>query len=158
MLKLTEKERYKKIQEVFTPIEIVKRLIPNSISIDESTIDIACGTGNILIEVLRKKLARCTNFDDCISAVKSIYGIDFMADNVESCRNKIYDEICIHYPNEMEEKDNNYLIRKIVKNRIQWCDSLVFDYDNWPEIDEKYENVDFTEDKGNNEDFPMWNS
>lgn len=68
--------------------------------IDSRFLEPACGDGNFLVEILRRKLQVVTsrykkNQLDyeryAIIAVSSIYGIDLLLDNVEECRNRLCD-------------------------------------------------------------------
>ena len=66
----------------------------------------ACGDGNFLVEILRRKLAAAKRlatprgrknpfpFDyelKAVEAITSIYGVDLMMDNVIACRNRLFD-------------------------------------------------------------------
>lgn len=97
--------RVKAFGEVFTPSSLVKQMpdlldgknyAPTVIYFDP-----ACGNGNFLAEVLKRKIARLwLEYDgseppewrmfDCAA---SVYGVDIQADNVEECRKRLFD-IC----------------------------------------------------------------
>lgn len=60
----------------------------------------ACGDGNFLAEILRRKLAvakkrygRSISDYECAAfvAISSIYGVDILADNCEACRRRLFD-------------------------------------------------------------------
>jgi hypothetical protein len=79
--------------EVFTPPELVNKMLdklPPGVWArgDESWtfLDPACGNGNFLVEVLRRHLDGGVSPDD---ALRSIYGIDIMPDNVLECRHRL---------------------------------------------------------------------
>ncbi len=85
--------------EVFTPPGLVKDmldLVANECErIDARFLEPACGDGNFLAEVLRRKLRAVDKQNprdrvrwerDSILAVCSLYGIDLLADNIEQCR------------------------------------------------------------------------
>ena len=66
--------------------------------IDSRFLEPACGTGNFLIEVLRRKLATVAARHrknrrgwerDAVLAVTSLYGIDLLPDNVAACRGRL---------------------------------------------------------------------
>ena len=66
--------------------------------IDSRFLEPACGDGNFLAEVLRRKLLtvdkrNALNRDkwerDAILAVCSLYGIDLLADNIDACRERL---------------------------------------------------------------------
>lgn len=92
--------------EVFTPPGLVNDMLnlPGVAGecerIDSRFLEPACGDGNFLAEVLRRKLltvdkrnARPRNRDkwerDAILAVCSLYGIDLLGDNVVECRDRL---------------------------------------------------------------------
>jgi hypothetical protein len=85
--------------EVFTPSALVNDMLDlvahECERIDSRFLEPACGDGNFLAEVLRRKLLtvdkkNARNPDkwerDAILAVCSLYGIDLLADNIATCR------------------------------------------------------------------------
>ena len=67
--------------------------------IDSRFLEPACGNGNFLAEVLRRKLAVVASryrkspteyMRYAFVAVSSVYGVDIMADNVAECRERLY--------------------------------------------------------------------
>lgn len=90
--------------EVFTPPGLVSDMLDlvqtECERIDSRFLEPACGTGNFLIEVLRRKLATVTKRHaknrqkwerDAILAISSLYGIDLLDDNVQVCRQRLLD-------------------------------------------------------------------
>lgn len=90
--------------EVFTPPGLVSDMLDLVQSecerIDSRFLEPACGTGNFLVEVLRRKLVTVTKRHaknrqkwerDAILAISSLYGIDLLADNVLACRERLLD-------------------------------------------------------------------
>ena len=53
---------------------------------DKTFLDPACGNGNLLVEVLKRKLHYK---HDPLKALQSLYGTDIMADNVKECRQRL---------------------------------------------------------------------
>lgn len=158
-------ERHEITQEDFTPVHIVEdmisRLTDDVFLIPSKTVlDNSCGIGNFLVEILNRKLSNCKTLDDAKSAVRSIYGVELMADNVEECRNRLYETFIKHFPN--LDENENFKLRQVIRNRIQWCDALVFNYNKWPELslrnpDEKHMNIGFHENCPSwNDKYPMW--
>ena len=95
------RERVQKHGEVFTaPREVnaMLDLVKNETErLDSRFLEPACGDGNFLVEILRRKLAVAnSNYQkhqsqlqyekDAILAVSSIYGIDILTDNAQECR------------------------------------------------------------------------
>ena len=88
--------------EVFTPPGLVNDMLAlvqhECERIESRFLEPACGDGNFLAEVLRRKLAtvnrrNAKNSDhwqrDAVIAVTSLYGIDLLGDNVAICRQRL---------------------------------------------------------------------
>lgn len=159
-------DRHSTTQEDFTPSSIVKILCDN-ISEDEyknhtsTFMDNSCGVGNILMEVLKRKLLYCSTIDDVVDVLKSIYGIDLMADNVEECRANLYEITICMFPSIINDFNTNFKVKSIIRNRIQWYDSLKFDYNHWPPLSTTprtgHMNITFKEIKRSEDTkYPMW--
>lgn len=67
---------------------------------DSRFLEPACGNGNFLAEIVRRKLAtvkkdhKGSSYDFerySVLAMSSIYGVDIMQDNVRECRERLYD-------------------------------------------------------------------
>lgn len=99
------KQRVADHGEVFTPPELVEALIDliaeEADRIDSRFLEPACGSGNFLIPVLRRKLAAVqarygrSDFEKrhhALLALMSIYGIELLPDNVEECRANLLSE------------------------------------------------------------------
>lgn len=94
MKQIKSKDRVKKFGEVFTPPHIVSDMcgiIPSDIweNIESTFLEPTCGNGNFLVEILSRKLERCSTGQDCIKALESIYGIDILQDNVEESKQRM---------------------------------------------------------------------
>lgn len=96
---MKSKQRVADYGEVFTPQWIVEAMLDlvneESERIDSRFLEPACGNGNFLVVVLRRKLAtvelKYGNFDFkkrhyALLAVMCIYGIELLADNIAECR------------------------------------------------------------------------
>lgn len=88
--------------EVFTPSFIVNDmldLVKNETErIDSRFLEPACGNGNFLIEILRRKLdvvkerykkSQVEYERNAIIAISSCYGVDILEDNCEECRERL---------------------------------------------------------------------
>lgn len=88
--------------EVFTPPALVNTMLELVAAecerIDSRFLEPACGNGNFLAEVLRRKLHSVTKHAgrspphwerDAVIAMSSLYGIDLLADNVAECRQRL---------------------------------------------------------------------
>ena len=83
-------------REVNAMLDLVKQ---ETERIDSRFLEPACGTGNFLVEILRRKLAVVENRYKksqleyeryMIIAFSSIYGIDILEDNVIECRKRLF--------------------------------------------------------------------
>ena len=91
------KERIKRTAEVMTPPWFVSRILDNLVEYGDphifeddtkTTLDPACGNGNFLWEVLRRKLEAGQY---TYTALSCIYGTDIMPDNIIECRLRLLD-------------------------------------------------------------------
>jgi hypothetical protein len=100
------KERVADHGEVFTPAWLVEDMLdmvkPETERVDSRFMEPACGSGNFLVPVLRRKLAavhqKYANSDfekrhHALFALMCIYGIELLADNVAECRLNLTDEL-----------------------------------------------------------------
>jgi hypothetical protein len=106
----TNRQRIIDHGEVFSPPALVEDML-DLIShecerIDSRFLEPACGDGNFLAEVLRRKLAtvdkrNARNRDkwerDAILAICSLYGIDLLSDNIAACRGRLLKVVCDAY-------------------------------------------------------------
>jgi hypothetical protein len=96
------KQRVADHGEVFTPGWMVEHMLDlvkaESERIDSRVLEPACGSGNILVPVLKRKLttveARYGRSDferryHALLALMCIYGIELLADNVDECRQNL---------------------------------------------------------------------
>ncbi len=96
------KERVVDHGEVFTPPEIVNGMLEllgtEADRIDARFLEPACGSGNFLVPVLRRKLSTVTSrygksdFEKrhhALLGLMSIYGIELLQDNVAECRQNL---------------------------------------------------------------------
>jgi hypothetical protein len=113
------KQRVADHGEVFTPAWMVEAMLDlvkgETERIDSRFLEPACGSGNFLVQVLRRKLAAVelkfgkSDFEKrhyALLALMCTYGIELLADNIAECRaNKL--EILADYLN-LEESDDLY--------------------------------------------------
>lgn len=108
--------RVKSTGEVFTPTALVQEVLnslPKELFKDgtKTFIDPACGDGQFLSEILVRRLENGIDFE---TALKTIYGVDLMEDNVELCRERL---LC-------GRED----LRHIVEQNIVCADGLRYHY------------------------------
>ena len=98
--------------EVFTNPREVNAMLDlvrdESFRLDSRFLEPACGDGNFLIEILRRKLSLLKDIKSqterefkSLIAVGSCYGIDILPDNVEACRERLLAEVL----NQIGKKD-----------------------------------------------------
>ena len=121
----TEKqERIRKYGEVFTPDHIVKQMCdtleaeaPDAFAIDKTYLEPACGDGAFVLEVLRRKFARCKSRGDYSKALKSVWAMDIQERNVDATIENVI-ALCLQHfrvrPSDLET----------VRDHVIQCDSL----------------------------------
>ena len=139
---IKSKKRVKDFAEVFTPSWLVKDmcdLIPDSVwdNIDSTFLEPACGNGNFLVEIYRRKLKLCKDEKDGLKALASMVGIDIQADNCEECRKRLMTMFCEAFPNANEVCI--LLAAGILQNNIICGDSLKIQ-EQWIKENENVEN------------------
>ena len=101
---IKSKERVRERGEVFTAAREVNAMLDlvkdETENIDATFLEPACGDGNFLDEVLRRKLAVCkkrygksaADYEKMsFLACTTLYGVDIMADNVARCRERLFE-------------------------------------------------------------------
>ncbi len=113
------KQRVADHGEVFTPAWMVEAMLDlvkdETLRIDSRFLEPACGSGNFLVQILRRKLAAVelkygkSDFERrhyALLALMCIYGIELLADNIAECRANLL-EILAEYLN-LDESDDLY--------------------------------------------------
>lgn len=117
---IKSKKRVADHGEVFTPQWLVENMLDlvkgESERIDSRFLETACGSGNFLVPVLRRKLAAVevkfgkTDFERrhyALLAVMCTYGIELLTDNIAECRANMLEALA-DYLN-LNETDEVYL-------------------------------------------------
>ncbi|MBK9271484.1 MAG: SAM-dependent DNA methyltransferase [Saprospiraceae bacterium] len=127
--------------EVFTnqrEVNAMLDLVKNETErIDSRFLEPACGNGNFLAEVLRRKLAVVdrrykksqTEWEFySIIAVSSIYGVDILEDNAQECRDRLLGIYTDWYSNVFKQVKNECIrsVRFLLSRNILWGDALDF--------------------------------
>lgn len=139
------KERVQQHGEVFTAEREVNAMLDlvkeETERIDSRFLEPACGDGNFLVEIIRRKLAipfnhaqhkRYTQMQyehDAIVCATSIYGIDILEDNVERCRERLLEIFVEQYKQLYKKKINLNVIetiRFILSKNIIHGDALTY--------------------------------
>ena len=91
-------EVYTAKREVNAMLDLVKE---ETERIDSRFLEPACGNGNFLVEILSRKMEavhrqyakNCYEYDLASAvAVSSMYGVELLPDNVETCQNRLMDQ------------------------------------------------------------------
>ena len=104
------KSRVRELAEVFThqrEVDAILNMMPDAFSaLDIKFLEPSCGSGNFLVEILRRKLHLVLK-NDCVSqeqyehrllrAAASIYGIDISQENVTEARARMAHTLLGHY-------------------------------------------------------------
>ena len=122
-------------REVNAMLDLVKQ---ETERIDSRFLEPACGDGNFLVEILRRKLEVVDSKYRkgqleweryAVIAVSSIYGVDILEDNAIECRKRLMsifkDRYTAHFKNNCNE-DCIRSIAFILSRNILWGDALDF--------------------------------
>jgi len=116
------KARKKSTAEDFTPLTLVNEILDrltidsnNEVWAEDKTfLDPACGNGNFLIEVLKRKL---NLKHDPLTALSTVYGTDIMQDNINECRLRLI-KVMAEYvkENKLPKPDPLTVIKIVIMN------------------------------------------
>ena len=129
------KERITKNGEVFTPKSLVEKMMdkipeekwkdPNSVWLEPTF-----GSGNMLICMLERRIASGV---EPIQAVKTLYGVELMQDNVDLCKDRIR-EVLRSNKVKIDKKVND-----IIDHNFVCSDFFKWDFENWRSKEEAVE-------------------
>ena len=109
-------EVFTREQEVNAMLDLVKN---ETLRIEARFLEPACGDGNFLIEILKRKLQLVENQYAksqreyefyAVLAISSIYGIELLKDNVEVCRKRLLSYFTLQYERLFPEQINSACI------------------------------------------------
>ena len=124
---IKSRQRVAKHGEVFTNPREVNAMLDlvrdESFRLDSRFLEPACGDGNFLIEILRRKLSLLKDIKSptewefqSLIAVGSCYGIELLEDNAEACRLRLFTEVREQvgkkYCTQGYEESLRYMLRK----------------------------------------------
>ena len=140
MSQVKSKERVTDHGEVFTNEREINAMLDmvkqETERIDSRFLEPACGDGNFLAEILRRKLAvvkqrygkSVSEYEKyCFVAVGSIYGVELLQDNAADCRDRLFDIVEGEYMRVCKKKPNpKFLpaIRYVIERNILCGDAL----------------------------------
>ena len=149
-------------REVNAMLDLVKQ---ETERLDSRFLEPACGDGNFLIEVLNRKLDILVKkykknqyeFErNSVVVVGSIYGVDILADNAQSARDRLFYRFIKVYEKYFEEYLNDNLIKSIrfiLDRNIIHADALTLKqvdneqpvtFSEWSIVNRKLKRRDFT--------------
>jgi len=120
-------------REVNAMLDLVKQ---ETERIDSRFLEPACGTGNFLVEILKRKLTVVENrysknqleFErHAIIALSSIYGVDILQDNVQTCRDRLLGIFTDFYSTNYKKEIKTEFLKVatfILTRNILWGDAL----------------------------------
>ena len=106
--------------------------------IESRFLEPACGNGNFLAEVLRRKMAVVHNRYAksqteweryAVLAVSSIYGVEILEDNANECRERLYNIFKVNYASIFKNNCKAECLRSVkflLHRNILWGDALDF--------------------------------
>ncbi|MBO4574137.1 MAG: SAM-dependent DNA methyltransferase [Bacteroidales bacterium] len=146
-------------REVNAMLDLVK---DESERIDSRFLEPACGDGNFLIEILRRKMntvatrysRNTSEFQKyTLQAVSSVYGIELLPDNAEQCRNRLFEYIVETFPETSQKTYDGFHknLRYLLNRNIVQGDALTYTaadgkpivFSEWTFIGDKVQRRDF---------------
>lgn len=104
-----------------------------SFRLDSRFLEPACGDGNFLIEILRRKLSIIENIKSqtewefkSLIAVGSCYGIELLEDNAEACRLRLFTEVREQMGKKYCTQGYEESLRYMLKKNIVCGDALTY--------------------------------
>ena len=127
------KNRRKVTQEFFTPYSIIKRMcdkIPDDEWADQEKtfLEPCIGDGNIVCYIVWNRIQHGVDWQ---TALKTLYGLELMHDNVIECHDRVID-LLTKLGIEFDERT----ARKIMKKNLVCSDFFKWDFEHWRPIPE----------------------
>ena len=121
-------------QEFFTPYSIIKRMcdkIPDDEWSDpEKTFLEPCmGDGNFVCYIIWNRIQHGIDWQ---TALKTLYGLELMHDNVIECHDRVIDLLT-----KLNIDFDEHTARKIMKKNLVCADFFNWDFEHWKYIDDK---------------------
>jgi hypothetical protein len=135
-------DRVQKYGEVFTSqrevVNMLKLVNDECNRIESRFLEPACGSGNFLVEILKLKLVKVDKYfgrrqheyeKNAILAISSIYGIDILEDNIEDCKENLFNIFRNTYIKKFKANFKQSCIDSalcIINRNIIWGDALTY--------------------------------
>ena len=126
-------------QEFFTPYSIVKRMcdkIPDEDWADptKTFLEPSFGSGQFVVYIVWNRIQHGVDWQ---TALKTLYGLELMHDNVLECHDRVIDLLT-----KLGVEFDELTARKIMKNNLVCSDFFKWDFEHWRpilcETDKKY--------------------
>lgn len=113
---IKHRKRVKDYGEVYTPNWLVKNMVAltNACEAATTVLEPSCGNGNFLSEILEQKLQKSRDDSECLTSLKSVFGIDIQEDNVIECRDRLHSIFKRYAPHIDTDTVTEILSRNIV--------------------------------------------
>ena len=142
---IKSRERVKKFGEVFTPPEIVNKMLdelPKDFfsDLNQKFLEPAAGEGVFLMEILKRKLNFADSPEKMFQAVKSLFAIEIQSDNLQKLRENLEKIFINHYEKFFGTPDENIFaeLKIILQNNLVEGDALEFFAEHQSLIKEKF--------------------
>ena len=124
----------KNTNEFFTPYSIVKRMgdkIPDDDWADptKTFLESSFGNGQFVVYIVWNRIQHGVDWE---TALKTLYGVELMFDNVQECHDRIID-LLTKLGIDFDER----IARKIMKKNLVCSDFFKWDFEHWRPIPEK---------------------
>ena len=134
---IKSRQRVAQHGEVFTNPREVNAMLDlvrdESFRLDSRFLEPACGDGNFLIEILRRKLSLLKDIKSptewefqSLIAVGSCYGIELLEDNAEACRLRLFTEVREQVGKKYCTQGYEESLRYMLKKNIVCGDALTY--------------------------------
>ena len=134
---IKSRQRVARHGEVFTNPREVNAMLDlvrdESFRLDSRFLEPACGDGNFLIEILRRKLSLLKDIKSptewefqSLIAVGSCYGIELLEDNCEACRERLFGEVVGRMGRMGDLGDYGKSLRYMLRKNIVCGDALTY--------------------------------
>ena len=134
---IKSRQRVAEHGEVFTNPREVNAMLDlvrdESYRLDSRFLEPACGDGNFLIEILRRKLSLLKDIKSptewefkSLIAVGSCYGIELLEDNCEACRERLFGEVVGRMGRMGDLGDYGKSLRYMLRKNIVCGDALTY--------------------------------
>jgi len=158
------KQRVADHGEVFTPAWMVEAMLDlvkdETMRIDSRFLEPACGSGNFLVQILRRKLAAVelkygrSDFERkhyALLALMCIYGIELLPDNITDCRANLLDIFAEYLDLDVSDELHRAAFYVLSENlvhgdalKMRTCDGEAITFAEWGYLGKgKYQRRDF---------------